>query len=152
MTNCVSSCMTHFVHVPSTLPVLGYNRKPAPNLMFCCIATAGQNILSMLPSFRRIMTTALFSLCSMTMWSLQYQAERTLSAFFHTVDCIRSWKRTEIVEHHASQDLSVDSVGLVALLASSQLGTLLFWKHRWAGSFWFGIVLIRSYCLISLTY
>lgn len=113
--------------------------------MLCCNATAGQKILSMLPSFRRIMTTALFSLCSMTMWSLQYQAERTLSAFFHTMDCIRSWKRTEMVEHRASQDLSLDSVGLVAPLASSQLGTLLFWKNRWAGSFRFGIVLITSY-------
>lgn len=119
--------------------------------MLCCNATAGQKILSMLPSFRRIMTTALFPLFSMTTWSLQYQAERTLSAFFHTMDCIRSWKRTEMVEHRASQDLSLDSVGLVAPLASSQLGTLLFWKNRWAGSFWFGIVLIRSYCLISLT-
>ena len=148
MTNCVSSCMTHFLHVPSTLPELGYNRKPAPNLMFRCNATAGQKILSMLPSFRRIMTTALFPLFSMTMWSLQYQAERTLSAFFHTMDCIRSWKRTEMVEHHASQDLSVDSVGLVAPLASSQLGTLLFWKNRWAGSFRFGIVLITSYCIL----
>jgi hypothetical protein len=37
---------------------------------------------------------------------------------------------------------------LVAPLASSQLGTLLFWKNRWAGSFRFGIVLITSYCIL----
>ena len=46
--------MTNLIHVPSTLPVLVYNRKPAPNLMVCCNAKAGQKIWSMLPSFRRV--------------------------------------------------------------------------------------------------
>ena len=95
--------MTNLIHVPSTLPVLVYNRKPAQNLMVCCNAKAGQKIWSMLPNFRRIMTTGLFPLLSMTMWSLQYQAEQTLLPHNGSHSLMETHTRKEIVEqnHHA---------------------------------------------------
>ena len=98
------------------------------------------------------MTTALFSLCSMTI------VVSAISGRTNTFCILPHNGLLSLMETHRNCWTSRKPRfitwfswlgGTAGIFAA---GTLLFWKNRWAGSFWFGIVLIRSYCLISLTY